>query len=89
MYFSVFLCRWFHGNISREAAEQLLKPFKNGNFLVRESQNYKGDYTLCVWCVCMRVCVCACVCMSVCVCVCVCDVRELQWRLHMLGVCGV
>ena len=77
-WFSLFLYRWFHGNLSREAAEQLLKPFKNGNFLVRESQNYIGDYTLCVRCVCMCVCIyvcacacCVCVCMhGVCVCVC-------------------
>lgn len=39
---------WFHGKISRDAAENLLKPHKNGRFLVRESQNYPGDYTLCV-----------------------------------------
>lgn len=39
---------WFHGNLSREDAEKLLRPFKNGQYIVRESQNYKGDYTLCV-----------------------------------------
>eukprot|EP00731_Ephydatia_muelleri_P016536 Em0009g960a len=39
---------WFHGRISREDAEKLLTPPKNGQFLVRESQNYPGDYTLCV-----------------------------------------
>ena len=41
---------WFHGRISREDAEKLLlfSPPKNGLFLVRESQNYPGDYTLCV-----------------------------------------
>jgi c-src tyrosine kinase len=41
---------WFHGNISREEAERLLRKDgrKNGTYLVRESQNYKGDYTLCV-----------------------------------------
>eukprot|EP00731_Ephydatia_muelleri_P004839 Em0002g1015a len=39
---------WFHGKISRETAEKLLTPSKNGMFLVRESQNYRGDYTLCV-----------------------------------------
>ena len=42
------LSRWFHGNISREEAEKMLKPYKNGQYIVRESQNYKGDYTLCV-----------------------------------------
>ena len=51
LFFSNFLHRWFHGDISRENAEKLLRPFRNGNFLVRESQNYKGDYTLCVRCV--------------------------------------
>lgn len=39
---------WFHGNISRDDAEKMLRPFKNGQYIVRESQNYKGDYTLCV-----------------------------------------
>ncbi|XP_070542818.1 tyrosine-protein kinase CSK-like [Ptychodera flava] len=39
---------WFHGNITREQAEKLLSPKKDGLFLVRESTNYKGDYTLCV-----------------------------------------
>ena len=42
--------RWFHGKISREQAEQLLEPeHKKGSFLVRESQNFQGDYTLSVW----------------------------------------
>ena len=41
---------WFHGNIRREDAEDLLNPTKSsdGLFLVRESTNFKGDYTLCV-----------------------------------------
>lgn len=43
------LCRWFHGSITREKAEELLKPFEEGLFLVRESHNYQGDYTLSVW----------------------------------------
>lgn len=49
------LCRWFHGRITREQAEDLLKPkesnmpFEKGLFLVRESHNYQGDYTLSVW----------------------------------------
>lgn len=41
---------WFHGKISREKAEELLKPFKEGLFLVRESHNFQGDYTLSVCC---------------------------------------
>lgn len=53
MYFSIYFCylcnaRWFHGKISREMAEDLLTPKENGLFLVRESTNYPGDYTLCV-----------------------------------------
>ncbi|GAU93147.1 hypothetical protein RvY_05131 [Ramazzottius varieornatus] len=39
---------WFHGKISRERAEQLLSPPFDGMFLVRESTNFPGDYTLCV-----------------------------------------
>ena len=40
--------RWFHGKISRDRAEQLLSPKEDGLFLVRESTNFPGDYTLCV-----------------------------------------
>lgn len=46
---------WYHGPISREEAEQLLSPSPNsqsrsydGLFLVRESTNFVGDFTLCV-----------------------------------------
>ncbi|KAI6652242.1 epidermal growth factor receptor isoform X1 [Oopsacas minuta] len=39
---------WFHGKITREVAESLLNPISDGLFLVRESTNYPGDYTLCV-----------------------------------------
>lgn len=39
---------WFHGKISREEAESLLTPHEDGLFLVRESTNFPGDYTLCV-----------------------------------------
>ena len=41
---------WFHGKITRDEAERLLKPTesKDGLFLVRESTNFPGDYTLCV-----------------------------------------
>ncbi|KYM97655.1 PREDICTED: tyrosine-protein kinase CSK-like [Cyphomyrmex costatus] len=39
---------WFHGKISREMAERLLRPREDGLFLVRESTNFPGDYTLCV-----------------------------------------
>lgn len=44
----VMSSRWFHGKISRERAEQLLCPKMDGHFLVRESTNFPGDYTLCV-----------------------------------------
>lgn len=39
---------WFHGKITRDEAERLLQPYKDGLFLVRESTNFPGDYTLCV-----------------------------------------
>ncbi|XP_055850132.1 uncharacterized protein LOC129914768 [Episyrphus balteatus] len=39
---------WFHGSISRDEAEHLLQPRDDGLFLVRESTNFPGDYTLCV-----------------------------------------
>ena len=41
---------WFHGKITRDEAERLLKPSDStdGLFLVRESTNFPGDYTLCV-----------------------------------------
>ncbi|XP_055925701.1 tyrosine-protein kinase CSK-like [Argiope bruennichi] len=39
---------WFHGKITRDEAEQLLQPREDGLFLVRESTNFPGDYTLCV-----------------------------------------
>lgn len=39
---------WFHGKISREQAEYLLKDTTEGSYLVRESTHFPGDYTLCV-----------------------------------------
>lgn len=39
---------WFHGKISRTQADELLIPREDGLFLVRESTNFPGDYTLCV-----------------------------------------
>ncbi|XP_043933126.1 tyrosine-protein kinase CSK [Protopterus annectens] len=44
------LMPWFHGKITREQAEKLLFPPDTGLYLVRESTNYPGDYTLCVSC---------------------------------------
>jgi c-src tyrosine kinase len=46
--FTFFFCSWFHGKITRDEAERLLQPREEGLFLVRESTNYPGDYTLCV-----------------------------------------
>ncbi|CAL4066486.1 unnamed protein product [Meganyctiphanes norvegica] len=40
--------RWFHGKISREETEELLLPALQGAYLVRESTNFPGDYTLCI-----------------------------------------
>lgn len=51
MYVFLYFCaknRWFHGSITRDEAENLLQPRDEGLFLVRESTNYPGDYTLCV-----------------------------------------
>ncbi|XP_057693667.1 tyrosine-protein kinase CSK-like isoform X2 [Corythoichthys intestinalis] len=42
------LMPWFHGKITRLQAESLLSPPEDGLFLVRESTNYPGDYTLCL-----------------------------------------
>lgn len=46
--FLFFSCSWFHGSITRDEAEHLLQPREDGLFLVRESTNFPGDYTLCV-----------------------------------------
>ncbi|GFN92099.1 tyrosine-protein kinase [Plakobranchus ocellatus] len=39
---------WYHGKISRLEAEQLLCPRRDGLYLIRDSTNHAGDYTLCV-----------------------------------------
>ncbi|PAA78416.1 hypothetical protein BOX15_Mlig018889g2 [Macrostomum lignano] len=39
---------WYHGPLSRQDAEGLLKESNNGTFLIRESVNFPGDYTLCI-----------------------------------------
>lgn len=42
------LCSWFHGNLTREQAEFLLKDLPEGSYLMRESTHYPGDFTLCL-----------------------------------------
>ncbi len=49
-FFGSSVLRWFHGKITRDQAERLLHPPETGLFLVRESTNFPGDYTLCVSC---------------------------------------
>ncbi|MFH4978153.1 hypothetical protein AB6A40_004862 [Gnathostoma spinigerum] len=39
---------WFHGNITRDRTEKLLFSKPDGTFLVRESTNFPGDFTLCM-----------------------------------------
>ncbi|KAK0422342.1 hypothetical protein QR680_007514 [Steinernema hermaphroditum] len=39
---------WFHGNITREQTEKLLRGKTDGTFLIRESTNFPGDFTLCM-----------------------------------------
>uniref|UniRef100_A0A914YU23 Tyrosine-protein kinase n=1 Tax=Panagrolaimus superbus TaxID=310955 RepID=A0A914YU23_9BILA len=41
---------FFHGDISRDKTEKLLKSRSDGTFLIRNSTNYPGDFTLCVSC---------------------------------------
>ncbi|BFY98736.1 hypothetical protein BsWGS_01776 [Bradybaena similaris] len=45
---TLYAMPWYHGKISRMDAEKLLSSRRNGLFLVRDSNNYVGDYTLCV-----------------------------------------
>jgi c-src tyrosine kinase len=44
----IFFSRWFHGNLTREQAEFLLKDRPEGSYLMRESTHYPGDFTLCL-----------------------------------------
>ncbi|XP_061173254.1 tyrosine-protein kinase CSK-like isoform X2 [Saccostrea echinata] len=41
---------WYHGKISREEAEALLNNFREeGDFLIRDSVHFHGDYTLSIY----------------------------------------
>ncbi|XP_033156087.1 tyrosine-protein kinase Shark [Drosophila mauritiana] len=43
--------KWYHGNLSREAADDLLKQgYEDGTFLVRESSTAAGDFVLSLLC---------------------------------------
>lgn len=39
-------CNWFHGKITRDQAEQVMSSATDGQFLVKESNSYPGDYVL-------------------------------------------
>ncbi|XP_071844253.1 tyrosine-protein kinase CSK-like [Apostichopus japonicus] len=39
---------WFHGKITRDKSEEMMKSKPSGTFLVRESTHFPGDYTLSV-----------------------------------------
>ncbi|VDM95361.1 unnamed protein product [Thelazia callipaeda] len=42
------LMPWYHGNITREHTEKILARRADGTFLVRDSTNFPGDFTLCM-----------------------------------------
>ncbi|XP_017839899.1 tyrosine-protein kinase Shark [Drosophila busckii] len=58
--------KWFHGRLTREAADDLLKQgTEDGTFLVRESSTAAGDFVLSLLCqLRMHVCVCVCDCLQ-------------------------
>ena len=68
--------RWYHGPLSRHAAEGLLLACgDDGTYLLRDSSSDPNGFSLSVkyvlilyWCVCVCVCVCICVCVFVFVC---------------------
>ncbi|KAL3108589.1 hypothetical protein niasHT_015511 [Heterodera trifolii] len=45
-----FHAPWFYGSLSREKTEKCLQSCADGTFLIRNSTNYPGDFTLCVAC---------------------------------------
>lgn len=41
---------WYHGKISREEAEAMLNNFREeGDFLIRDSVHFQGDYSLSIY----------------------------------------
>ena len=47
-FFFLFFLSWYHGSLTREQAEFLLKDALEGSYIMRESTHYPGDYTLCL-----------------------------------------
>lgn len=44
------LAKWYHGAISRDESEKLVREFwMDGSFLIRDSSTHSGDYTLVVY----------------------------------------
>lgn len=44
-----FFNSWFHGKITRDQAEHVMTSASDGQFLIKESVNFPGDYVLFVW----------------------------------------
>lgn len=45
--FPSFYCRWYHGRLGRQVAEDRLRTAgETGSYLVRESERNKGSYVL-------------------------------------------
>ena len=65
--------RWYHGPLSRHAAEGLLLACaEDGTYLLRDSTKDPNGFSLSVRCVLVFVCVCVCVFVCLCVCLCAC-----------------
>lgn len=41
-----FVCRWYHGAITRLEAENVLRHTEEGSYLVRNSESSRLDYSL-------------------------------------------
>ena len=48
-YTYMYVCRWYHEEITRKEAEALLTPKKDGLFLIRASINFPGKFVLSLW----------------------------------------